>query len=132
MTICQNNCSNPSHLTAHQAGSVERREAYVCLHLSITANIHNHAPCLISKSIYRDDISYMYPKLPPVHPKRMLLADLERKGSEFEKKDILNQRKQYLWIRSIHAFKCEYEIHLCLDGRESILFVVSAHGGSYL
>ena len=110
---------------------MERREAYVCLHLSITAYIHNHAPCLISKSIYRDDISYMYPKLPPVHPKRMLLADLERKGSEFEEKDIFNKRKQYLWIRSKHAF-LSVNVKFFFVGRESILFVVSAHGGSYL
>ena len=36
----KNNCSNPSHLPAHQARSVERREAYVRLHLSITAYSH--------------------------------------------------------------------------------------------
>ena len=95
----KNNCSNPSHLPAHQAGSVERREAYVRLHLSITAYSHT---LLDTKPFYRDDISYMYPKLTPVHPKRILLADLER--INIDKKDILDQRKQYLWIRSIHAF----------------------------
>ena len=73
----------------------------------------------------------MYPKLPPVHPKRMLLADLERKGSEFEEKDIFNKRKQYLWIRSKHAF-LSVNVKFFFVGRESILFVVSAHGGSYL
>ena len=112
----KNNCSNPSHLPAHQAGSVERREAYVRLHLSITAYSYSVrlTPCLISKPFYRDDISYMYPKLTPVHPKRILLADLER--INFDKKDIFNQRKQYLWIRSIHAFQCECEILLCRVG----------------
>ena len=107
----KNNCSNPSHLPAHQAGSVERREAYVCLHLSITAYSHT---LLDTKPFYRDDISYMYPKLTPVHPKRILLADLER--INIDKKDILDQRKQYLWIRSIHAFQCECEILLCRVG----------------
>ena len=66
-----------------------------------------------------------------ITPKRMLLADLERKGSEFEEKDIFNKRKQYLWIRSKHAF-LSVNVKFFFVGRESILFVVSAHGGSYL
>ena len=32
----------------------------------------------------------------------------------------------------MHALKCGCEILLCREGRKSILFVVSAHGGSYL